>query len=249
MRTLLFDCETSPLLGYAYGLYEQNIIKVIREPHLMSFAFKWYDEKRIYYHALPDYPLYKKDPYDDTDLLKDLHALLDKADIVIAHNGDSFDIKVANSRFIMNKLKPISNYISIDTLKEARKKFRFSSNKLTDLARYAGIGQKVENEKELWFKCLEGDKKAWKQMKKYNKHDVYLLNGIYEWMKPWMKQHPNLNIFNNTIANCPRCLSSKIINYGKRYNQSGVYQRYKCKECGNDMLGKENLVIHKPIVK
>lgn len=248
MRILIFDIESSPLLGYAYGIYEQNIIKVVREPHLMSFAYKWYGEKKIHCHALPDYPLYKKEPYNDRELVKDLHALLDKADIVIAHNGNSFDIKVSNSRFLINKLDPISNYITIDTLREARKRFKFSSNKLTDLAMYAGVGSKIENKKDLWFNCLIGDMKSWGQMKKYNTHDVYLLEGIYEWMKPWIK-HPNLNIFNGTVASCPKCLSTKIIHYGKRYSTSGIYQRYKCKMCGNDILGRENLLEKRPIVK
>lgn len=249
-KVLLFDLETSPILGYTFGLYETNVLHVVRDSFMLSFAFKWQGDKKVQVRALPDYPLYKKDRYDDTSLLKDLHALIDSADIVIAHNGDGFDVKVANARFIKQGLDPIANRISIDTLKEARKKFRFTSNKLTDLATYAGLGQKKETGgKDLWVNCMDGDPKAWRKMKEYNIHDVVLLEGIYLWMRPWMKTHPNMNIFKNTIAQCSRCLSSNVMKWGRRFKGGGAYQRFMCGECGCEMLGTQNLIDNKPILK
>lgn len=249
MRCILFDLETSPLLGYTFGLYEQNVIHVVRDSFLLSFAYKELDIDGVVCKSLRDYPLYKRDKYNDKELVKDLHHVLESADILVAHNGDGFDIKVANARFIRNGLEPISDKISIDTLKEARKKFRFTSNKLTDLAQYAGIGKKLDNEKGLWIKCINGDIKAWREMEKYNIQDVRLLEGIYKWLRPWMKSHPNINVLNGTVLSCPKCGSSKVKKNGFTYTRAGKFQSYQCFECRGRPTGKVNLLKNKPFIK
>ncbi len=249
MKIVLFDLETAPLLGYAFGLYEQNILHVVRNPYILCFAYKELGQKGIMCKSIWDYPLYKKDPYDDSALLKDLHDVIESADVLIAHNGDNFDIKVANGRFIAKGLKPISEKISIDTLKEARKKFKLPSNKLTDLATYAGLGQKKETGKKLWIDCINGDKKAQKLMDEYCIHDVRLLEGIYYWMRPWMKTHPNLNILARTVAKCPVCLSGNHKKDGYAWKAGGKYQRFICQDCGHPFRGIYNLVENKPLVK
>jgi len=127
-KVLFYDIESSPLLGYTYGLYDTTIIHVERDSHLLSFSYKWQGERRIRSHSLPDYRLYKKDRYDDTELLKDLHALMDSADLIVAHNGDRFDVRMANMRFIQKGLPSLPIKKSIDTLKIARSRFRFTSN-------------------------------------------------------------------------------------------------------------------------
>lgn len=74
-RILFYDVETSPILGYTFGIYDTNVAHVVRDTHLMSFAWKWSDEKTIHSHSLIDHSLYKKDPVEvlkwlngDTDL-------------------------------------------------------------------------------------------------------------------------------------------------------------------------------------
>src|SRR5437868_14709279 len=93
--------------------------------------------------ALPDYPLYKRDRTDDRALVKDLWKMMNEADIIVAHNGNSFDIKYANTRFIVHRLDPPAPYKSADTLKIARQVARFPSNKLDELARTFGIDRKL----------------------------------------------------------------------------------------------------------
>lgn len=249
-RILFFDEETSPLLGYAFQLYDTNIAHVVRNTHMMSFAWKWSDEKQVHVHSLPDYPLYKKDPYDDTALLKDLHALMESADIVVAHNGDKFDIKIANARFIEKGLEPLFKQTSIDTLKLAKKRFKFTSNKLTDLAKYAGFGAKKETGGiQLWVDCLNGNKKAWKKMCEYNKHDVVLLEKIYYWLKPWSDLAYNMNVYQESVYACPECGSHKVHKRGFHFTRTSKHQRFQCNDCIRFFLGKENLLENKPKVK
>jgi DNA polymerase elongation subunit (family B) len=109
---------------------------------MLSFAVKWDGEKRVKTYALPDYPLFKRDKENDRDLVKDLYDVFDEADILIAHNGDRFDIRKSNARFIQHGLKPPITYKTIDTLKIARRqKFKFDSNRLNDLGHISGSGQ------------------------------------------------------------------------------------------------------------
>ena len=51
--------------------------------------------------------------------------------------------------------------ISVDTLKEARKVFKFSSNKLDYIAQYLGVGAKMDTGGiALWEGCATGSRKA-----------------------------------------------------------------------------------------
>ena len=83
--------------------------------------------------AVKDFELYNKDPENDLHVIQKLWDLFQEADVVIGHNSDAFDIKKANSRFAYHNLGPTSHYQSVDTLKIARRHFKFNSNKLGHL--------------------------------------------------------------------------------------------------------------------
>lgn len=230
-RILLFDIETTPIIGAVWNLWETDVIKVVEEWHMLSFAYKWLDEKTIHSVSLPDFKsVYKKDKKDDSALCLALWQLLDEADIVIAHNGDQFDIKKANARFIINGLHAPSSYLTIDTKKIAKKYFKFDSNSLKDLAKYFGVSQKADaGGISTWIGCMSGDLKAWKHMVEYNKQDVRVLEDVYLTMRPFMKNHPVLK--SNNFA-CPKCNSTNIQRRGYERTVNGTeYQRYQCNDC------------------
>lgn len=233
-KILLYDIETMANLAYVWGKYEQDVIAVKRHWYMMSFAYKWLGEKQTYVKALPDFPMYKKDQYNDKELVESLWKLFDEADIIVAHNGNDFDIKKTNARFIKHKLRPPSPSKYVDTKLEAKKYFKFDSNKLDDLGDYFNIGRKINTGGfELWLGCEAKDKKSWAKMKKYNVNDVILLEKVYNEMLPYMKTHPNLNLYNGTTHNCPNCGS---IHNQKRglaiVGRTMIAQRYQCKDCG-----------------
>src|ERR1035437_5750157 len=196
-KICFFDIETAPSLGYFWGkLWETNIIDVQAPWYMLSFAYKWLGENKIHTRALPDYPIFKKDKENDKELVEDLHDLFDQADILIAHNGDRFDIRKTNARFIMQGLRPPSPYKTIDTLKAARRHFQFESNKLNDLGQYLKLGRKLPHTGfDLWKRCMTGEKAAWQTMRDYNARDVELLEKVYEKLKPYMTNHPDLGVY------------------------------------------------------
>ena len=237
-HTLFVDIETAPLLIWAWGVYEQNAIDVKASWYMLSFAYKWQGERTVKTRALPDYKNFKKDKEDDSALAAELHALYDDAKVVIAHNGDRFDLKKSNARFIKHGMPPPSPYQSIDTLKLAKKHFAFSSNKLNDLGAYLGVGRKLPHTGfHLWKGCMTGDPKSWSVMRRYNARDVELLERVYERLKPWSTTHPNMARISGH-GECPICASEKTIKRGvKHYNTRSV-QQHKCLDCHAWFFGK-----------
>lgn len=207
--------------------------------HIQSFAWKWSNEDTIHCLALCDFPLYKKQPHNDVELVKKLHSLFSQADIVIAHNGLAFDIKRSNSRFLVHGLRPPRPYKTVDTLKVARRYFGFFGNSLDELARIFKLGRKEEKGvKELWKKCYDGDRKAWIAMKRYNKMDVELLEGIYRKMLPYINPFPRVRMDN---GKCPKCSSTSFKKNGMKYGKNWECQRYACLECGDGNIYGETI--------
>ncbi len=200
---------------------------------MLSFSYKWLGEQKIHTHALNDYPGYKKNLEDDYHLVNDLHKLFYAADILIAHNGDRFDIRKANARFIKYGLKPPSPSKSIDTLKAARKYFQFESNRLNDLGAYLGLGKKLPTTGfDLWRRTMAGETKAWDLMKRYNRRDVVLLEKVYLKLRPYMATHPNLGLYQDRPC-CPACQSMNVQRRGVIVSAARKYVRYQCQSCGN----------------
>lgn len=242
MKVLIFDIETAPNLGYIWEKYEQNVIAFKQERYLLSFAYMWLSDEKVHVKALPDYKLYKKEPQSDFCLVADLWKLFDEADVIIAHNGDGFDIKMANAAFMKHGLKPPEPYKTVDTLKVARQKFRFNSNKLDDLGDLLKLGRKVKTGGfDLWLGCLKGDKASWKLMKEYNGQDVVLLKDVYLKLRPWMTNHPNFNL-GRDVNCCPVCQSNHLQSRGFGITATTKYQRYQCQDCGKWSRGANEKV-------
>ena len=232
-RTLLFDIETAPLVSYTWGIWEQDVVEVKEEWYMLTFAYKWLGEKKTHVVSLPDFKLYKKEPKNDRELVNKLWELFDEADILIAHNGDAFDIKKAQARFIQHELAPPTPFKSIDTKKVAKRYFKFDSNKLDHLGQYFNLGRKMKHEGfSLWLGCMANNPKSWKKMCDYNIQDVVLLEKIYLKMLPYMDNHPNVGLMQGNKIACPNCGSKETQKRGFGFNRTGKYQRYQCMDCG-----------------
>lgn len=178
-RVLFFDIETSPIIGYTWSTWETNVVEVIREWQILSFAFKWEGGKTKVY-SIRTHKAEKR-------LLKELWKLFDEADVLVAHNGDSFDIRKSRSRFLAYGFPPPSPYKTIDTLKYARKIGAFTSNKLNDLGIFLGVGGKVKTGGfELWKGCMDNKRASWLKMEEYNKRDVDLLYKVFWKLHKWI---------------------------------------------------------------
>lgn len=226
-RTLLYDLETSYTVGAVWGLYDQNVAHVLEEPYIISVAWKWLGEEKTHVISLRE--------YSKREVVKILWKLFNEADIIIAHNGISFDQKWSYGQFLLYGMKPPSPSQYIDTKIVAKNKFRFNSNSLNNLSKYFELGEKVDTGGiELWVDCIEhNDKKSWLKMEKYNKQDVILLEKVYLKMLPYITNHPNIGVLTGERHACPNCGSNNITKQGTRPSRTGLQIRWQCRDCGS----------------
>lgn len=240
-KILILDIETAPDVVYTWGVYQANAIAVKENWYVLSFAAKWLGEKKGIVKGLIDYPGYKGGNSTEEQLLDDLWDLLDEADVVVAHNGASFDLKKINARLIDHDFAPYSPVKVVDTKRDLKKVACFSSNRLNWLCKQFKLGQKTMEHHDfaLWQGCMAGDKASWKVMKEYNLHDVTLLEGLYRKLSPWIPQ-PD---YSAGKIQCPKpdCQSTKFISKGRVLAYTRIYQSFQCSDCGARFRGKTAL--------
>lgn len=218
-KILIYDIETTPHLSYTWGKYDQNVIAFKDYSKILSVAYKWHGEKKVH-----------SSNGNEKSLVTLLWVLFNEADAVVAHNGNAFDTKRCYAYFSKFNMKPPAPFRQIDTKLIAKKHFSFPSNSLNDLADYLGIGRKKETGGfELWLKCMQGDKKAWKTMLEYNENDVVLLEKVYLRLLPYITE--NLRLYAGEV--CPTCGSDSLISRGEVRTISAIFQRVQCKSCGH----------------
>lgn len=219
MKKLVFlDIETTPNISYTWGKYDQNVLAFKKEWELLSLAWKVKGDKEV-----------RSAHGSDWFLTTELHRLLDKADIIVAHNGDQFDIKKAKAKFLEHGLRPPSPFKTVDTCKIAKEQFNLNSNKLDDLGKLLKVGRKIKNNGiDLWLDCMAGNKKALSQMIRYNKQDVVLLEKVYNKLLAWMPNHPPIG----GDHACPNCGGENLQRRGFTFTAASKFQRYQCNDCG-----------------
>lgn len=234
VRLLYYDIETAPLLTFLWSLRQKHhsAEMVEADTFLLSWAAKWSDGETVHSRVLS--PGEAK-TQDDSRLVGELAELVKKADYVVAHNGDRFDLPMLNGRLLTLGMDPVGAVQSIDTLKLARSTFRLASNKLDYLAQTLGLGEKHTTDFDLWRQCYRGDKKALSRMVDYNRNDVVLLERVFHALKPHVKGLPRLwDATDWRQEFCPACGSKEKVKDGFHRTKANTFQRYRCRnsECG-----------------
>lgn len=230
-RILIIDIETSPNIAYVWRFFKENVgaKQVLEHTTIMSYAYKWLGEDEVFYYDTQFAP--------EDAILEPLMEALDAADIVVAHNGNKFDLPTIQGRALVAGLKPPSPYKTVDTLLVARYEFNFPANSLEYLTTILGVEKKDQHKNfpgfELWAECLKGNPAAWEEMRTYNIQDVVALEEVYLKMRPWMRRHPNIGVFSDrSEPACPKCDSTSIQWRGYSHTNVGRYHRFQCNDCG-----------------
>lgn len=240
---LILDIETAPVLGYVWSLWKTNIYpeQVKDGWFCLTWSAKWLGKQEILSDKLTSEEAIRQ---DDKRLIEGIWHLVNKADIVIAHNGDRFDIPALNTRFLINGIRPPLPYRTIDTKKIAKNTFRFSSNSMDYLNRELGLQRKIDTDgMKLWIACLRGDEKALATMESYNRGDIIALEQLYLKLRSWMKSHPNLGVYlGDEETVCPVCGSPDVLFDGQYMTDVSEFDTYQCNVCGGiGRLRKSNL--------
>jgi len=235
-KILIFDIETSPMIVYSWGLWEQDIPigAIIQDWYVLCWSAKWLGSDNVMSDALSNYKEYKGGKNNDVEfkVIASIWELLNEADVAVAHNGKAFDKKKLNTKFFEYGFTE-PNYKMVDTMLIAKANFALSSNKLDYIAKFTGGEGKIATSFDLWKGCMNGDKKSWVDMVTYCKRDVKELERVYLTLRGWDKYAPNYNMYTNTTIGCNVCGSTNLV-YDKNYStQSRTYELFKCSECGH----------------
>lgn len=189
---------------------------------MLCWSAKWLGQRKVHF-------------YDESgDMLTPLWKLLDEADAVVHYNGQSFDVPHINREFLLADMGPPSSYFQIDLYRTVASQFKFMSNKLGEVARRLGLGEKDDGANfDLWKECMAGDEAAWRRMRRYNVQDVRLTEALYNELRPWIKGHPSMNLVTGDKHSCPTCGSADIIKRGFYRTKISAYQQWQCKDCGS----------------
>lgn len=230
-KRLFFDIETSPNIGLFWQAgYKQKIDyeNIISERAIICICYKWQVNEKVY-------SLNWDAKQNDKKMLEDFIKVTNEADELVAHNGDKFDLAWIRTRCLFHGIPMFPTYVTIDTLKQSRSKFKFNSNRLDYIGKFLGVGQKIETSYGLWKSILlEKDKEALKKMIEYCKQDVILLENVFMKLSPHLPVKTHHGVLNGGKRHsCPECGGYDLIINLRRTTAKGMKNvQMRCKDCG-----------------
>lgn len=231
-RRMFFDIETSPCLGWFWRPSFKTRLdygNVLQDAAVICVSWKFEDEDTVY-HLTWD------DGWDDKLLLMKFVEEVNKADEVIAHNGDRFDIKWLRTRCLFHGIDFPTVVKTLDTLQKAKYYFNFPSNRLNDIGQYLKVGEKIKTEPGLWRKtCFENDRESLLKMVEYCDQDVVLLEDIYKKLASYADSNTHVGVHAGKPRwTCPRDGSEDVQFVKSIITKSGTIQRLmRCNKCGH----------------
>lgn len=243
-KVLFFDIETAPLLSHHWRMFRENIgqDQNLATQFMLCWTAKWAGAEQVLSDQLTPQEVLDQ---DDSRIVLSLADLLRQADVVVAHNGDRFDLPEVNRRVLIHGHDPLGPIETIDTLKLAKKNFRFVKNSLDFLAEELGLGRKIKTDFDLWRDCYQGDERAMRDMVEYAKQDTVLLEKVFERMRPHVRRLKRLyDADHDWQVVCPSCGTEGVENFQRRgyyRTQASTFPKYQCKSCKRYHRGRSSV--------
>lgn len=208
---------------------------VVREPRTTIVCAKWYDSTDIICLA-------EWDKGGRARFLKDVHALMASADIIVGHNLDNADIPWLEGDLYFPRighkhrpnLPPLPPFKTVDTLKVARRfKSGVAFKSLNALCQILGIPAKTDvYDRDAMERAVRGSVEDRERLTEYCAGDVVATQGLYDWLRPHIKNHPALFVDGeDKLTTCNRCGGETELT-ARRYVASVLsYSMRKCLTC------------------
>jgi hypothetical protein len=187
---------------------------------------------------------------DDSAIAKVLNDLLDNADVVVAHNANGFDIKIANEAFLRHGLSQPTPYKVVDTLSVVKRHFRLPRNKLDSVCKRLGLERKIENTgMSLWVGVMGGDADARNEMLAYNIGDIECLEAVFNKVRGWVTGVSFAQYYDDAATRCPKCGSDGLTPTGKLHRTTvSAFETYRCGSCGGLSRSRANQIKGKSLL-
>lgn len=245
LNVLVLDIETAPALGYFWDYFDIRSIgqeQIVHNRYVISHGSMWWGQPDTFeYHDQ-----FGMGPENDKRLLKKLWPRLEKADIVITQNGQWFDSRRINARYMEHGIRPPAPYKHYDTYQLVRRVADLPSNKLEYIATKMNKKFKKLTHSDfpgftLWKEWLKGNKKARKSMMIYNKHDVLSTDEFATNTMAWAPESfPDFYAVSDRAMECGRCGHEGQMEEVKASRGKAVARhQYRCPKCGGFQKGKQ----------
>lgn len=225
LSVLTLDIETSPNLGYAFGVWDQNLTpdKIIDRSRVLMVGAKWYGQRNVI--------MLSERALDHDEMVQRAWALVDQADIIVGYNHIRFDMRHLHREWLEAGLPPPAPYKNVDLMRTVKKQFAYGSNKLDNISQVLEVGAKIKHEGfALWKGCLDGDLSAWRRMERYCRGDVLLTERLYDRLRPWISGHPHITTADE--LRCTQCGSARLEQMPRDYRAVVIaYAAYRCLDC------------------
>ena len=174
---LYVDTEISKSLYFNYGAKVPSkylrIDDIVHEYYMICWSASYIGQDKVFSDCVSPTEARK---WSDKKILKKLRDLMASADIIAGHNIDAYDMKRINTRLLLNGLEPVQGKKTLDTLKIARQKFTFESNKLDYISQRLGFRPKDDITNADWLNIVKtGDGETLRKVDIYCQGDV--VNG------------------------------------------------------------------------
>lgn len=225
-KILLWDLETSHLNANGGFIICASIVEASKPDKV---------HKR---YRVDDYPGWKKDPWNDRDLVRDLVAELGTADTWVTYYGKRFDAPYLATRILYWRARGfniphLENVPHIDLYDTAKRRLRLHSNRLQVVSDLLGNGEKTPLELPVWLKAAGGHKKSIDYVAKHCDEDAKILARNYIALRPLVIAHPHLGLLQGSgKESCPACGGTKVQSRGVYVTQATKRRRLFCGNCG-----------------
>jgi len=135
-----------------------------------------------------DYKSYKKEPWDDSQLCRDIRDHLETYDIIVTWYGKMYDVKYLQSRLLIHDCRELTKIKHIDLYFQSRGKLRLASNRLASVSKLLGIEGKTPLIPGTWVKATAGCANAMSEVVLHCQKDVEVLEGVYMKLKKFVER-------------------------------------------------------------
>ena len=215
-RLLLWDIESTGLKGDFATI--------------LCIGYKWYGEKSTKVISIMDFPRFKKDPTDDSFLMREFMKVYNEADATITYFGTGFDRKMMYTKLLEHGLALPANIPMIDLFYTVKGNTTLSRKSLDNVANFLGTPtQKTKVLGKVWKKAMAGHAGSIRYIIDHCIADVKVLEEVYERLRPLVRTHPIVA----RLGDCRYCGGGNLQRRGFALTVlRGRYQRIVCKDCG-----------------
>lgn len=234
-KVLIYDIETSRAVFKKWwtGKHYLNASDMIREPKIISIAWKWLGEDEVYSDS------WDEQTRDHEDMIKRFVDVWNEADLIVGFNNERFDDRWLTGEAMRYDCDIDKYKNKLDIIKEMKRLTRNPSYSLKFLCDKYGVQKKYSHSGiRLWNAIEDGTKQehddAMTEMIHYNESDVISTEQLL--VKLWryfnVKIHFPMLARSGAKHNCPMCGEDSTYRKAKVTPAGTIQHIMECPEHG-----------------